>query len=58
MALLRWFRFLDAIEVPWDQATRVEARDFKRGAGRQPEASPSSPRYRPESLNVLFGTDR
>lgn len=26
--LLRWFRFLWAIEVPWDQVTRVEARDF------------------------------
>ncbi|MHB1475073.1 MAG: tyrosine-type recombinase/integrase [Dermatophilaceae bacterium] len=30
LALLRWFRFLDAVEVPWDQATRVEARDFCR----------------------------
>jgi integrase len=29
-ALLRWFRFLWAIEVAWDQATRVEARDFCR----------------------------
>ncbi|WP_322770427.1 tyrosine-type recombinase/integrase [Frankia sp. Cr1] len=28
MDLLRWFRFLRAIEVGWDQATRVEARDF------------------------------
>ncbi|MFI6505924.1 site-specific integrase [Nonomuraea typhae] len=28
MDLLRWFRFLWAIEIPWDQATRVEARDF------------------------------
>jgi len=26
-ALLRWFRFLWAIEVPWDQVTRAEARD-------------------------------
>jgi hypothetical protein len=25
-ALLRWFRFLWAISVPWDQATRAEAR--------------------------------
>ena len=25
-ALLRWFRFLWAIGVPWDQATRAEAR--------------------------------
>jgi integrase len=28
--LLRWFRFLWAVEVGWDQATRVEARDFCR----------------------------
>jgi integrase len=28
--LLRWFRFLWAVEVPWHQATRVEARDFCR----------------------------
>jgi integrase len=30
MDLLRWFRFLWAIEVCWDRATRVEARDFCR----------------------------
>lgn len=30
MDLLRWFRFLWAIEVPWDRASRVEARDFCR----------------------------
>ena len=30
MDLLRWFRFLWAIEVAWDRATRVEARDFCR----------------------------
>lgn len=28
MDLLRWFRFLWAIEVGWDQVTRAEARDF------------------------------
>lgn len=28
MDLLRWFRFLWLVEVSWDQATRVEARDF------------------------------
>jgi site-specific recombinase XerD len=28
MALLRWFRFLWAVEVPWNEATQVEARDF------------------------------
>jgi integrase len=30
LALLRWFRFLEAVGVAWDQATRVEARDFCR----------------------------
>jgi site-specific recombinase XerD len=30
MDLLRWFRFLWAIGVGWDRATRVEARDFCR----------------------------
>jgi integrase len=28
MDLLRWFRFLWSVDVGWDQATRVEARDF------------------------------
>jgi hypothetical protein len=28
MDLLRWFRFLQAVGIGWDQATRVEARDF------------------------------
>jgi len=28
--LLRWFRFLWAIQTPWSRATRVEARDFCR----------------------------
>jgi integrase len=30
MDLLRWFRFLWAMGVPWNRATRVEARDFSR----------------------------
>lgn len=30
MDLLRWFRFLWAIEVSWSRATRIEARDFSR----------------------------
>lgn len=30
MDLLRWFRFLWAAGVAWDQATRVEAREFSR----------------------------
>jgi integrase len=28
LALLRWFRFLWAVEIRWDRATRDEARDF------------------------------
>lgn len=28
--LLRWFRFLWTVEVAWDRATRIEARDFSR----------------------------
>jgi integrase len=30
LALLRWFRFLWAADVAWDQVTRAEARDFCR----------------------------
>jgi site-specific recombinase XerD len=30
MDLLRWFRFLRAVGMDWDQATRAEARDFCR----------------------------
>ena len=30
LALLRWFRFTWAVGVPWDRATRTEARDFCR----------------------------
>jgi len=30
MDLLRWFRFVWAIGISWDQATRIEARDFCR----------------------------
>jgi integrase len=30
MDLLRWFRFLWMIEVPWERAARAEARDFSR----------------------------
>jgi integrase len=44
MDLLRWFRFSWAIGVPWDQATRSEARDFCRWI--QIAAKPASPRRR------------
>ncbi len=62
MALLRWFRFLWAVDVAWDQATRVEARDFSRWLQAAPKpgwlshwraASESAPeRPRPLSLPV------
>src|ERR1700730_15163134 len=42
MDLLRWFRFLWAVGVSWDRATRIEARDFCRWlqvAGEPPRAS-------------------
>src|SRR5260370_1034381 len=44
MALLRWFRFLWAAGVPWDQATRVEARDFVRWV--QIAGKPARPHWR------------
>jgi hypothetical protein len=39
MDLLRWFRFCWAIDVPWNQATRVEARDFCRWLSFREKAS-------------------
>lgn len=44
MDLLRWFRFLWTIGVPWDQATRNEARDFSRWL--QIAAKPVRPHWR------------
>ena len=50
MALLRWFRFLGAIEVPWEQATRVEARDFSRWV--QVAAKPERAHWRHRDQSV------
>ena len=59
MDLLRWFRFLWAVEVAWDRATRLEARDFcrwlaisngSRGSGR---VTPYSVSVRVHSETVL-----
>lgn len=44
MDLLRWFRFLWAVEVGWDQATQVEARDFCRWL--QATLKPTRPHWR------------
>ena len=48
MDLLRWWRFLWATGVGWDQATRVEARDFCRwiGRARSPAAALAVSRWR------------
>jgi hypothetical protein len=45
LALLRWFRFTWAVDVPWGQATRAEARDFCRylQIADKPGARPTSP---------------
>jgi site-specific recombinase XerD len=62
--LLRWFRFLQASGVPWEKATRAEARDFCRwmtvagkpargqGAGRR---QPYSAAVRAHAETVLRG---
>lgn len=44
MDLLRWFRFLWAVGVGWDQATREEARDFFRWL--QVAGKPARPHWR------------
>ena len=63
-ALRRWFRFLRAISVPWDQATRAEARDFcrwlqladkpARPHWRRP-GDPPAPRPDPGAVNPVTG---
>ena len=52
MDLLRWFRFLWAVDVGWDRATRVEARDFCRWiqlAGKPGGSAPDG-RYAPATV--------
>ena len=44
MDLLRWFRFLWAARVPWNMATRIEARDFCRWM--QVAGKPARPHWR------------
>src|SRR5579862_1652361 len=44
MALLRWFRFLWSVRVPWNEATRAEARDFFRWV--QIAGQPARPHWR------------
>jgi site-specific recombinase XerD len=56
MDLLRWFRFLWTIDVAWDQATRIEARDFSRWlrAGRDGVAYAASVRAHSETVLRSF----
>ncbi len=51
MDLLRWLRFLGAVGVSWDRATRVEARDFSRWL--QVGGGPYAPSVRAHSETVL-----
>src|SRR5205823_8882144 len=44
MDLLWWFRFLSAVGVDWEKATRVEARDFCRWLTVAPK--PARPHWR------------
>ena len=67
MDLLRWFRYLWALGVGWDQATRAEARDFirwlqvtmkpARPHWRYPAGDAPSPRERPVAgtVNAVTG---
>jgi hypothetical protein len=67
MDLLRWFRFLWALGVGWDQATPAEARDFirwlqvttkpARPHWRYPAGGAPSPRERPAAgtVNAVTG---
>jgi len=62
LALLRWFRFTWAVDVPWDQATRTGARDFCRHLqlsdkpGRQLAVPPPVPGKRPASAKYAPST--
>ena len=62
LALLRWFRFTWAVEIPWDQATRAEARDFCRylqlagKPGGQPAPARTVPGKRPSSARFAPST--
>ncbi|MHB1533140.1 MAG: tyrosine-type recombinase/integrase [Acidimicrobiales bacterium] len=63
MDLLRWFRFLSALGVDWERATRVEARDFCRWLAVAPKLSrshwrrPADPplRRQASTANALTG---
>ena len=54
--LLRWFRFLWAIEVPWDRVTTSEARDFARWL--QVAGQPSRPHWRRPNKTVTTSSKK
>jgi len=54
--LLRWFRFLWALDVRWDRATRVEARDFCRWL--QVAGRPVRPHWRRQDDSVATASGR
>jgi site-specific recombinase XerD len=51
MDLLRWFRFLWAVDVAWDEATRSEARDFCRWM--QVAGKPRRPHWRSQGDSTV-----
>jgi site-specific recombinase XerD len=55
MGLLRWWRFLEAVGVPWDRATRIETRDFvlwmRSGGKRPPDGSPARSPFAAATIN-------
>ena len=53
MDLLGWFRFLWSVEVPWQQATRIEARDFSRWLRSGRTGAAYAPSVRAHSETVL-----
>jgi len=58
MDLLRWFRFCWAVDVAWDHATRVEARDFCRWLAlreKPTRAGALTPRQRAGTPNLVTG---
>jgi Phage integrase, N-terminal SAM-like domain len=58
MDLLRWFRFGWAVEVRWDRATRIEARDFCRWLALREKpfrAAGAAARLRPDQPNAVTG---
>jgi integrase len=53
--LLRWFRFCWAIRVPWNRATRVEARDFSRWIQITDKTAGRTTALRPGAVNAVTG---